>query len=457
MKRGGVISKRFLKSIRNIVGKENLLTNEVSRYSHSYDATTLSYMPDAVVIIKRLNDIDKIISLANEVGFYIIPRGSGTGMTGGALPTGGGLVLVLDRLNKHRFIFNHLPYIETEPGTLTSDIQNTAQLYHYFYPPDPASQEYSTIGGNVAEGAGGPHGLKYGTTRDYILYMDVVTGNGKNLTLTRGKDDNIIDLFCGSEGTLGIIKTIGLGVLPEPEEHSTVMFVFKSVSDAMRTVSSIIREGVVPSKLEFMDEYSIKAIKRYKDPGVGEGNSVVLLEADGYPKEVKKAVSEAEKIARSEGAVEVQKARTESEEDLLWEIRRNISPALSLFGPYKVNEDITVPPDMLVNTIEKIHHISERYGVFVACFGHIGDGNIHTNIMCDKRDKELMKRVWDAVSEIFRFVIDIGGTISGEHGIGITKQSYLRIEKSRVEIDVYKKIKLLFDPMGIMNPGKIFT
>jgi len=452
----GRLTDKSTGKLKKIVGKDNIFTDDISRFSHSYDATTLKYIPDGVVIIRDKRDVQSVIQLANEDNFYIIPRGAGTGMSGGTLPIAGGIVVVLDRLNKCELVNGFEPRIFAQAGVVTSDIQKLALLNDYIYPPDPASQEYSTIGGNIAVGAGGPHGLKYGTTRDYILSLNIITGGGKYMELTRGRDDNIIDLFCGSEGTLGIILSTGLSLLPKPDMSSTIMLVFNSIYDAMRAVSRTIREGILPSRLEFMDEFSLKAIKHYKDPNVPDGSSIILLEVDGYKDEVETALSRSIMIAEKEGATEIRIARDKNEEQFFWEIRRNISPALALLGRSKVNEDITVTPNKLCDAIEKIHKISNDYNIFIACFGHIGDGNIHTNIICDRRDENLMKRVWDSVSDIFRFVIDIGGTITGEHGVGITKSSYLRIEKSKTEMDLYRSIKSQLDPKGIMNPGKIF-
>jgi glycolate oxidase len=452
----GRLTDKSIKKLKEVVGKNNIFTDDVSRFCHSYDATTLKYLPDGVAIIKNIEHIQRVISLANEDGFYLIPRGAGTGMSGGTLPIAGGLVIVLDRLNKYKFRNDFIPTIFTEPGTITSDIQNLALSNGYIYPPDPASQEYSTIGGNIAVGAGGPHGLKYGTTRDYIQGLNIITGDGRYMALIRGRDDAILDLMCGSEGTLGVIASAELSLLPRPETSSTVMLVFKTIYDAMRAVSRTIREGILPSRIEFMDEFSLKAIKHYKDPGVPDGSSIVLLEADGYRDELETALNQSTEIAEKEGAIEVRIAKDKEEGNYFWEIRRNISPALALLGPSKVNEDITVPPDELCETLERIHKIAKDYDLFIACFGHIGDGNIHTNVICDRAEENLMARVWDAVSDIFMTVIGIGGTITGEHGVGITKASYLRIEKSKTEMDLYRSIKSQLDPEGIMNPGKIF-
>ncbi|MGQ9705653.1 MAG: FAD-binding oxidoreductase [bacterium] len=452
----GKLTVKSVKKLREIIGKNNILTDDISRFCHSYDATTLKYQPDGVAIVREEKQIQKIVNLANEEEFYIIPRGAGTGMSGGTLPIAGGLVLVLDRLNKCEFKDGFIPTIFAQAGVITSDIQNLALSYNYIYPPDPASQEYSTIGGNIVVGAGGPRGLKYGTTRDYILNIRFVTGGGERKTLNRGEDDGIIDLIIGSEGTLGVVISAELLLIKKPELSSTIMILFNSIYKAMRAVSRIIREGIIPSRLEFMDEFSLKAIKQYKDPGVSQGSSIVLLEADGYKDEVDTALGRAVEIARKEGAFEVRLARDNIEEQHFWDIRRNISPALALLGPSKVNEDITVPPDKLCETIEKIHRIAKYYDIFIACFGHVGDGNIHINIICDRNNTKQMKRVWDAVSDIFLKVIDLGGTITGEHGVGITKSTYLRIEKSKFEMDLYKSIKSQFDPKEIMNPGKIF-
>lgn len=457
-----MLSKNIITELTNIVGKENISTGMEDRICYSYDATNQKFLPDAVVFPKSAEEISLILKLANKEVFPVIPRGAGSGFSGGSLPVEGGVVVSLERMNKILKIDADNLIAIVEPGVVTGDLQEEVGKLGLFYPPDPSSLKFCTIGGNVAECAGGPRAVKYGVTKDYVLGLEVVLPTGEIIntgtqTIKGVVGYDLTKLMVGSEGTLGIVTKIILKLLPLPEATKTMLAVFSDMRDAAATVSRIISSRIIPSTLEFMDKNSISCVDDYVSMGLpADVDALLLIEVDGAKELIEKQAEGIKKICLDNSAREVRIAVDKREVKQLWQIRRAISPSLAKLKPNKINEDIVVPRSKIPDAIIGVKEIAKKYNFTNANFGHAGDGNIHVNIMIDKSDKAEFERAEKAVKEIFELVLGLGGTISGEHGIGISKMPYIGMELSRPAIDVMKKIKQVLDPKGILNPGKIF-
>jgi len=436
-------------------------TAEEDLLCYAYDATNRHYRPDAVAFPANTHEISDILKLANEHRFFVVPRGAGTGMSGGALAVKGGLVLVMTRFSRILTIDTENLVAEVEPGVVTGHFQEAVEEKGLFYPPDPSSAPFSTLGGNVAECAGGPRAVKYGVTRDYVLGLEVVLPTGEIIRTGVHTAKGVVGydltrLIVGSEGTLGVITKIVLRLFPLPEVVRTLSVVFDRIHDAARTVSEIIRSGVVPRTVEYMDHAAIRCVEDYQGTGLpADAGAMLLIEVDGSQSAVETDIRDLTEICMNRGA-QVRVAGSEQEAKDLWRVRQAISPALFKLGPDKINEDIVVPRNRIPDMVEWIDDLSSRTGLTIVTFGHAGDGNIHFNIMLDRRDKEILEKAESAVEALFRQTIALGGTISGEHGIGITKAPYIGMEIGTEELALMKRIKALFDPNGILNPGKIF-
>jgi glycolate oxidase len=456
------LSTKAFKALQEITGKQFCSRAKEDLVCYAYDATARQYLPEAVVFPADETEISRILKLAGREKFIVVPRGSGSGMTGGALAVAGGVVLVTSRLNRILGIDRDNLVARVQPGVITGDFHAAVEAVGLFYPPDPASSAFSTLGGNVAECAGGPRAVKYGVTRDYVLGLKVVLPTGDIIHTGVATAKGVVGydltrLITGSEGTLGIIVEITLRLLPLPEEVRTMMVVFDDMRVAAETVSRIIADGVIPRTVEYMDNNSIRCVEVGLRAGLPvEADAILLLEVDGSPAENRASLARLEKICADQGAVSVKTAATREEAAGLWRARKAISPALYAFGPDKINEDIVVPRSRIPDMVEKIRQIGQETGLVTASFGHAGDGNIHVNIMLDKKDREQLRKAEQAVDELFDYTIRLGGTISGEHGIGITKSAYLTKEIGEAEMALMKKIKKAFDPLDILNPGKIF-
>ncbi|MDI6786025.1 MAG: FAD-linked oxidase C-terminal domain-containing protein [bacterium] len=455
-----MISDRFVKEMKNIVGNKNVLSSREECMCYSYDATGQEYLADLVVRPITKEEISQILVLANKEKIAVYPRGAATGMTGGCLPINGGLVIDLTRMNKIMEIDTENFWAIVEPGVITADLQTAAEEKGLFYPPDPASNKTSTIGGNIAESAGGLRGLRYGTTKDYVLSLEMVLPTGEiiNLgskTLKSATGYNLISLIVGSEGTLGIITKAVLKLLPQPECTHTLLAAFKDKEVTIATIIEIIKSKIVPAALEFMDRTAIQCVKEYFELNTDQIEAALIIEVDGREDTVEKEIRIIEEITKKRGAT-TKIAKNVKERNKLWLVRKSISPAIYKICFTKVNEDICIPRTKIVEMLNKIEEISKKYGIRVMSYGHAGDGNFHINILTDKRNKEEMKKVEKAIKEIFTYTIKIEGTLSGEHGIGNTKSKYLNLEIKETEMELMKKIKNLFDPANIMNPGKIF-
>ena len=457
-----MIPDLVLKELSHIVGPTYLTTNKEELANYSSDATKLEYMPDAVAFPGDSEEISQILLLANREHFPVIPRGAGSGMSGGALPVKGGLVLAMDRLNRILTIDQHNLLAKVEPGVITAHIQKEVEKVDLFYPPDPASINISTIGGNVAECAGGLRAVKYGVTGDYVLGLTVVLPTGEIIktgveTVKGVAGYDLTSLIVGSEGTLAVITSITLRLIPKPATKTTMMAFFQDLSSAVQTVSNIIQNRIIPTTLEFMDSLCIECVREEMGLSIPPGTmALLLIEVDGDEVLVTQEAEKIQEICVRSGAIHFQHASGKGEVEGLWEARRNVSPSLLKLRPDKVSEDVVVPRNRMAELVSFLGELGQKYGLTIPAFGHAGDGNIHVNIMLDKGIPREVENAYAAVKELFRKVIEMGGTISGEHGIGITKAPYLEMEISLPALELMSRLKKAFDPKGILNPGKIF-
>lgn len=457
-----MISKTVLKEITRIVGDEHLVTAQDALKEFATDGTKLEYIPDAVAFPANSEEVSEILKLATEKGFPVIPRGAGSGMSGGALPVTGGLVMAMSRFDRILSIDQDNLICKVEPGVITAHLQKTVEGAGLFYPPDPASLNVSTIGGNVAECAGGLRAVKYGVTRDYILGLTVVLPTGEIIntgveTMKGVAGYDLTRLIVGSEGTLAVVTSVTLRLIPMPEAKKTMIAFFPDVSSAVRTVSDIIRHKVIPTILEFIDRLCLDCVEDEMDislPRATEG--MLLIEVDGDKAAVKQAQEKIREVCARGLCLGFEAASSPEEAERLWEARRNVSPSLLKLRPHKISEDIVVPRSRMPELFDYLNKLSHRYGLPIPAFGHAGDGNIHVNVMLDKNNPTEQENANILIKALFERLLRMGGTITGEHGIGITKSQYLEMEIPRAGLELMDRIKRAFDPQGILNPGKIF-
>ncbi|MBS3758149.1 MAG: FAD-binding protein [Desulfobacterales bacterium] len=455
------ITAPVFKQIQRIVGKANCSREKEDRLCYAFDATRQEALPDAVAFPENSSQISQILMLANAHNFAVIPRGAGTGMSGGSVPVAGGLVVVMTRFNRIIGIDTDNLIVHVEPGVVTGAFQKAVREKGLFYPPDPASSEFSTLGGNVAECAGGPKAVKYGVTRDYVLGLEVVLPTGEIIhtgvkTAKGVVGYDLTRLLTGSEGTLGVITNLTLRLLPLPETVKTLTALYDRMETAAETVSEIIRRGIIPRTIEFMDNASIRCVENYLNMGLPEDVAAMLIiEVDGSAEAVREAAEAIHSLCMEMGARRVDSACSPEAAAQLWQARKSISPALYTLGPDKINEDIVVPRSRIPDMVRKIKSLSQSTGLTMVGFGHAGDGNIHFNIMLDKKDAAALEKANSAVEEIFDYTLELGGTLSGEHGIGISKAQYMGKEIAAPQLALMKRIKKAFDPAGILNPGKM--
>lgn len=453
---------QLITQLTRIVGSHNTFSSDEERFCYAYDGTPYFYMPDVVVKPQNAKQVADILKLANERGTPVYPRGAGTGLSGGSLPIKGGIVMVLTDLNRILEIDTANQVAVVEPGVITAALHTEVEKMGLFYPPDPASMEFSTIGGNIGECAGGPRGVKYGVTRDYVLGLDVVTPTGdlihwggKTIKNVTGYD--LARLMVGSEGTLGIVTRAFLRLIPKPNSIKTVLAVFDDLLEASSAILAVFKSGVIPATMEIMDSEAIKCVVEYANaPLPHDAEAILLIEVDGRPTTVNEEVEMVANACLKHGARKVEKANTPEERNRLWQARRAVSSSLTKLKPTKISEDATVPRAQVPEMIKRLQQIREKYGVTLVIFGHAGDGNLHPNIIADERDEEEMSRVKKAIAEIFNAALDLGGTLSGEHGIGVMKAPFMKNEFGALGLGYMKKIKQSLDPNNILNPGKIF-
>lgn len=459
-----MITPQLKSKLIQIVGADNYDDSNAERLVYSYDATPqFQSMPDGVISPRNTREVSEIVKLCNEYKVPIVPRGSGTNLCAGTCPTEGGLVILFKHMNNILEIDEDNLTVTVQPGVVTLDMINEVEAKGLFYPPDPSSMKISTIGGNINENSGGLRGLKYGVTRDYVLALEIVLANG-DIIRTGGKlakdvaGYDLTRLFVGSEGTLGIITEVTLKLIPMPETKKTILALYQDLEAAARSVSNIIASKIIPTTLEFLDQPTLQVVEDFAKIGLPTNvQAVLLIEQDGPDKVVERDIKRISDICSMENAVSVQVAESEEQAMALRTARRSALSALARLKPTTILEDATVPRSEIAKMVRAINEIAETYQVNICTFGHAGDGNLHPTCLTDSRNHDEIERVEQAFEEIFKKAVELGGTITGEHGVGVMKAPYLELKLGKEGIAAMKAIKVAFDPNNIMNPGKVFA
>ena len=451
----------FVSSLCEAVGREHVLEQAQALDPYAADALGIGSPPDLVVIPGTTEEISAVARLCNEHRVPLVVRGAGTGYTGGAVPTRGGVVLSMERLNRILEIDQSNLLAVVEPNVITGDLQRAVEEVGLFYPPDPASLETSSIGGNVAECAGGPRAFKYGTTKRYVLALEAVLPGGEIIRTGSKAVKNVVgydltQLLVGSEGTLAIITRVTLRLIPKPPARATLSATFADIRGAVNGVTALLQRRVVPAAIELIDADSLRAAEAYVGRTLAKGDALLIVECDGAQAAVADEIERVEAACRDAGAVEVIRASSDVERDALWTVRRQVSLALRATGLLKINHDVVVPRGRVPELFDVVAGLRSRYQLRIASFGHAGDGNIHVNLMIDREDSGQRARAKEAERLLFEQVVALEGSISGEHGIGFAKAPYLGIELATDQIALMKRVKAAFDPNNILNPGKIF-
>jgi len=456
------MKKSIIDELVSIFGQENVLTEREDMIAYSYDAAPVEIEPEAVVFPTTTDQVSQLMKLAYREEIPVTPRGQGSGLSGGSIPLKQGIVLSMDRMKKVIEFDPNNRLITVEAGFTTADIDPIIAEANLFYPPDPGSVAFSTIGGNVAENAGGLRGLKYGVTKNYVKMLKVVLPQGDIVTLgskcvkhVAGFNSEL--LFVGSEGLLGIMTEVTLALLPIPQHRESALAVFDNLDSAAQAVSDIIAAGITPSTMEFMDNATINAIQNFKDCGLPlDAEAVLLIETDGEMNSAKWEMSVVEEQVRKNAIRDFKRAGDTAERDALFAGRRVALNALASVKPNLILEDATVKRSVLPDMVRGITAIAKKYNIQVGIFGHAGDGNLHPTFLIDQNDKDEMARCHQAVDELFQLAIDLDGTISGEHGIGLEKKPYLKNQIGDAGIKMLQDMKRMFDPKNLLNPGKMF-
>lgn len=457
------MDKKHIEFFTKLLGSDDAYFDDAHKIAYCYDATRKRYLPDAVLFPRNEEEISKILKYCNENKIVVVPRGAGSGFTGGALASSGGVVLCLEKhMNKILEIDLENMVAVVQPGVINKDLQKAVEKLGLFYPPDPASEGYSTLGGNVSENSGGMRAAKYGITKDYVMALRAVLPNGDIVragkrTIKDVAGFNIAGILIASEGALAVISEITLKLIAKPKFSKTAMGVFPSVNHAMNAVFKTMAAGVTPVAMEFLDNLCIKAVEERFHRGLPlDAGAILISDMDGNDERVIDAdLMELKKHFEANGASDFKIAANTDESANIWFARRNCSQAITCYGSLKLNEDITVPRSKLPALLEKIAEISKKYNVITPCFGHTGDGNVHTNVMVNKDDPAAVRRGHEAITEIFKATVELGGTLSGEHGIGISKAPFMNLAFSEAEMSLFRAIKKAFDPNNILNPNKM--
>lgn len=452
---------RIVRELQKILGKESVLSEEGDLAAFAADAKVRGHQPRAVALPADTGQVQNVVRLCADHRLPLVPRGAGTGVVGGAVPEGPAVVLDLSRMNKLLHIDQDGQLADAQAGMVTGEFQQAVEKVGLFYPPDPASNATSTLGGNAATGAGGLRAVKYGVTADWVQGLEVVLANGQVIhTGVRTRKGvvgySLTHLFIGSEGTLGIITGLTLRLIPKPPAKTTMLALFDTLPAAGNAVMSLLRSPVKPAALELMDATAIDAIRGKIGDLIPAGVSTVLLDLDGTEKQVKEEARIVEKVLEEANAQTVRVAEKEEDAKTLWAARRAISPALYELRSHKVAEDVAVPVYRIVDLFEGVARIAEEHELLHACYGHAGDGNVHVNLLYDPQDKDETARAGRAREDVFRLALELGGTLSGEHGVGISKRPYIQWEQGPALLDLQRRLKRAFDPLNILNPGKVF-
>ena len=457
-----MVTDSLAKEFRRLLGADQVFLEEADRLTYAYDAAVLEpVLPALVVRPKSTELLGQVVGLCNDNNLPVTVRGAGTNLSGGTIPHPGGVVVLTNALNQIMEINEEDLYAVVQPGVITAKLAQAVEARGLFYPPDPGSMAVSTLGGNVAENAGGLRGLKYGVTRNYIMGLnffsaagDAVKTGSRTVKCVTGY--NLTGLLVGSEGTLGVISEIILKLIPLPQARKSMLATFAEVSQASETVAAIIAHRIVPATLEFLDNFTIRAVEEFSHAGLPvEAAALLLIEVDGHPAVVAEEAEKVEAICRKLGAAQVHAAKDAAERDRVWSARRAALSALAKLKPTVVLEDATVPRSQVPAMIRAIDEISQKFNLPIGTFGHAGDGNLHPTILTDRRDRQEWARVEAAVEAIFDAALRLGGTLSGEHGIGKAKSRFMEKEVGPGTILYSKRIKAALDPKNILNPGKI--
>ena len=450
-------------ALEAIVGPDALLTAPEDLIAYGFDGTFYANEPPLVVLPRTTAEVSAVHRLATERRIPLTPRAMGSGLSGGAIPLAGSIVLGIARMDRILEIDETNFVAVVEPGVINAHLQAQVERRGLFYPPDPSSLRQSAIGGNVAENAGGARCLKYGVTGDYVLALQVVLPDG-TIIRTGGKTVknvtgyNLRALFTGAEGTLGTITEITLRLLAKPLLSSTALIAYDRIADAARTVTAVMASGVLPTAIELLDNLTMRCIEDNHSVGLPlDADAILIFGVDGnYANVLEGDLGAIERIAREHGARSISIAKSPAEAEQLWAARRAISPSLARRRPNKLGEDVAIPRSAIPEFVARCREIAATYQLEIPVFGHVGDGNLHPNILCDRRDREEMRRVRDAASAIFEAAVSLGGTLSGEHGIGMLKKQFMELDLGADTLALMRAIKSAVDPLGIMNPGKIF-
>jgi glycolate oxidase len=455
-------SPEIIHELTRLLGPDLVLTAPEDLLVYAFDGTAaLQQQPGCVVFARDTADVQAVLRLAQRTGTPVVTRGSGTGLSGGSLPVPGCIVLCTVRMNRILEVDRANLTLLTEPGATTVQIAEAAAAVGLFYPPDPGSMKISTIGGNVAENSGGLRGLKYGITRNYVMGLEVVLPDGEILfTGNKCVKDvagySLKDLFIGSEGTLGVITRILLRLIPQPAAKQTLVATFDAMDAAAQTVSDIIAAKIIPCTLEFLDRTTLRCVEDYAKIGLPDCEALLLMETDGHPAQVADEAARMEEIARANGCQQIRRAADEAEANALAGARRSAFSALARVAPTTILEDATVPRSELARMIRFVDQVAKKHRLRIGTFGHMGDGNLHPTFLTDERNTEEMHRVHQAFQEIFDEAIRIGGTITGEHGVGVAKKEFLPKFLGDASMRVMRGLRRELDPQGILNPGKMF-
>jgi glycolate oxidase len=447
--------------LKDIVGADHFSDQLIDLVSYSYDASDHDHRPEAAVWPRHTEQVSKIMRVAHENRLPVIPRGAGTGLAGGAVPIRGGLVLDLCRMNRIIAIRIADRSVVVQPGVVYADLENALAPHGFFFPPDPASGKACTLGGNVATNAGGIRGAKYGVTRDYVLGLEVVLPDGRvmhtgSACMKSSSGYDLTRLYVGSEGTLGIITEIILKISPKPLSHKTALGMFSSLHDAGQAVSAIMHSGIIPSVLEIMDANSIRVLREIASFPLPDVAAIILTETDGYTREeTEYQMTRILEVFRENGVTEIQEAASVEDAEKLWRLRKSVGSAAAKLSTNNISEDVAIPISRLPELLTGISAIVAKHGLPFVIFGHAGDGNIHPRIMYNRSNADERRKVASVAEEIFQLSCSLGGTLTGEHGVGLAKAPFMALEHDQAAMELMRSLKKLIDPRNILNPGKM--